>query len=204
MTSDVGRSAAPPEGPEVLLIAGPAGAGKTVAADEWARTRPYPCAHISLDEVRGMIRSGFADPLDGWGPEPGRQYRLTRGSAALLARRFIGAGFRCVIDDAIFPDWPEADYPGWQRELEGIPHRLVVLLPSLDVVIQRDGERPPDSQVGLKFVKIIHEMMTPWENRSEVPVIDNSSMSILQTVVAIEAALGHTPRQVEKDVSGSE
>lgn len=184
------------EAPEVLLITGPARAGKTVVADEWARTRPYPCAHISLDEVRLMIRSGYADPLDGWAPEHGRQYRLTRGSVAVLARRFIGAGFRCVIDDAIFPDWSEADFPGWRRELEGISHRLVVLFPSLDVVTERDGERPPPRRVGLKFLKIIHEMMTPWGDSESVPVIDNSYLSVSQTVRAIEAVLGESQRDL--------
>ena len=174
---------------KVLLITGPAGAGKTAAAQEWARTRPYPCAHVSLDHVRLMVKSGYADPRDGWTAEHGRQYRLARGSVALLARRFIEAGFRCVIDDAIFPEWTEADYPGWSRELEGLSHRLVVLLPSLDVVIKRDGERPPPRQVGLKFVKIIHKMMIPWQGRSEAPAIDNSALTVGQTVGAIEAAL---------------
>lgn len=164
------------EAPEVLLITGPAGAGRTAVASEWARTRIYPCALVSLDDVRSMIKSGYADPLDGWAAEHGRQYRLTRGSIALMARRFNEAGFGCVIDDAIFPDWQEADYPGWSRELQGLSHRLVVLLPSLDVVLKRDGERPPTSQVGLKFVKIIHEMMIPWQSQSDAPVIDNSSL----------------------------
>jgi hypothetical protein len=44
--------------------------------------------------------------------------------------------------------------------------------------------------LGLKFVEKIHEMMTPWQGHSEVPVIDNSSLSIDQTMKAIEAALG--------------
>ena len=117
-----------------------------------------------------------------------------------MARRFNEAGFRCVIDDAIFPDWPEADFPGWQRELEGMSHRLVVLLPSLDVVIKRDVERA-SHRVGLKFVKIIHEMMTPWQSDPEVAVIDNSNMSIGETVGAIEAAIGQTSTHRKKDVT---
>jgi ABC-type cobalamin/Fe3+-siderophores transport system ATPase subunit len=91
------------EASEVLLIAGPAGAGKTTVAEQWASSRPYRCAHVSLDDVRLLVKSGFADPQDGWGPEPQRQLDLARGSAALLARRFREAGIGCVIDDAVFP-----------------------------------------------------------------------------------------------------
>ena len=184
------------EAPEVLLITGPAGAGKTVVADEWARTRPYPCAHISLDDIRLLVKAGYADPLDGWGPEPRRDPELARGSVALLARRFIGAGIGCVVDDAIFPKGREADYPGWRRELEGMSHRLVVLLPSLDVVIKRDGERPPPLRVGLNFLKIIHERMPPWGDSESVPVIDNSYLSVSQTVRAIEAVVGESQRDL--------
>lgn len=60
-----------------------------------------------------MVKSGYADPLDGWSAEHGGQYQLARGSIALLARRFVGAGIKRVIDDAVFPDWTEVDYPGW-------------------------------------------------------------------------------------------
>ena len=149
-----------------------------------------------------MIKSGYADPLDGWAREHTRQYTLARGSIALLARRFVEAGFKCVIDDAIFPVGSETDYPGWQRALEGVSNRLVILSPSLEVVIERDGKRDASRQVGLKFLKIIHEMMVPWQRDPEVTVIDNSSLSISQTVRAIEAALGQTNTQRQADVTG--
>jgi hypothetical protein len=112
----------------------------------------------------------------------------------LLARRFIGAGIGCVVDDAIFPKGPEADYVGWRRDLEGMSHRLVVLFPSLDVVVKRDGERPPSHRVGLKFLEIIHERMNHWRDGDSVPVIDNSCLSVGQTVQAIEAVVGESQR----------
>ncbi len=185
-----------PDTPDVLLISGPAGAGKTSAADEWARAQLYKCAHISLDAVRGMIKSGYADPRDGWEAEQGRQYKLARGSIALLARRFVEAGFKCVIDDAIFPDSSETNYPGWQRELDGMSYRLVVLFPSLGVVIKRDGRRPARSRLGPEFLKIVYERMGPWQMDPSLQVIDNSTLSVRQTVKAMESALGQTSQRV--------
>ncbi|MCZ9338735.1 ATP-binding protein, partial [Streptomyces sp. TRM76130] len=45
-----------------VLLIGPAGAGKTSVAKYWADHRRVPTAHISLDDVREWVRSGFADP----------------------------------------------------------------------------------------------------------------------------------------------
>ena len=178
------------EKPQVLLISGPAGAGKTETAREWARSRTHKCAHISLDDIRLMVKSGHADPRHGWGSEQRQQFRLARGSVALLARRFIGAGINCVIDDVVFPDWPEADYPGWSRELGGMVHRLVVLLPALDAVLKRNREREAYHRLPPEMMKMTYEMMVPWRDCAGVPVIDNSCLSVGQTVRAIEAAIG--------------
>ena len=49
----------------VLLISGPPGAGKSAAADAWASAYPGCAAHIELDSVRELVKSGFADPRDG-------------------------------------------------------------------------------------------------------------------------------------------
>ena len=70
----------------VLLITGPAGAGKSATADAWARSRPFPCAHVSLDDIREQVKSGFAYPPDGWNDETQRQYDLARGNVATMAR----------------------------------------------------------------------------------------------------------------------
>src|SRR5690606_33563038 len=58
------QTAAPgPSGTAIaVLLIGPAGAGKTSVAKYWADHRRMPTAHISLDDVREWVRSGFADP----------------------------------------------------------------------------------------------------------------------------------------------
>ena len=174
--------------PDVLLVTGPAGAGKTVAASAWAETRTYPCAHASLDEVRSMVKSGYADPRQGWNRECREQLVLARGSIAMLARRFRDSGMRCVVDDAVFPEWIESDYAGWKRELDGLSHQLVVLLPTLEATLARDKERPSSRQVGHDLVETIYEMMTSWRNQ-DVLIVDNSTLSVDDTVHAIDHAI---------------
>ena len=180
----------------MILISGPAGAGKTAFANEWARTRPYPCAHISLDDVRLMVKSGYADPQDGWGPEQREQFEIARGSIAQMARRYVEAGIACVIDDAIFPSWPGeqpgADYEGWRREFGELPHRLIILMPKLDVVRDRNRARGEHHTLHPEMLNAIYRQMKPWRDHPGLPVIDNSRLSIGQTVAAVESVLAET------------
>jgi adenylate kinase family enzyme len=64
----------------VLVLTGPAGAGKTTTAQAWAAAQAVPTAHVSLDRVRLQVQSGFADPQHGWTAETRRQYGLARGA----------------------------------------------------------------------------------------------------------------------------
>ena len=42
------------------------------AADVLLIADAYRWAHVPLDDVRLLVKSGFADPQDSWGPEPQR------------------------------------------------------------------------------------------------------------------------------------
>jgi adenylylsulfate kinase-like enzyme len=81
----------------VLLITGPAGAGKSAAAAAWAAGRATLTAHIALDDVREFIAADYADPRDGWTIETQRQYDIARPNCADMARRYVAAGITCVI-----------------------------------------------------------------------------------------------------------
>jgi adenylylsulfate kinase-like enzyme len=81
---------------QVLLITGPAGAGKTTTARHFAATRPQPTLHLSLDDLRGSVLSGLANPVDGWDAEVARQYRLAQRSIGHTARLYVKSGFKVV------------------------------------------------------------------------------------------------------------
>ena len=74
----------------------------------WADRRAVPTAHISLDDVREWVRSGFADPQSGWNDHSEAQYRLARRTCGFAARNFLANGISCILDDAVFPTAPSS------------------------------------------------------------------------------------------------
>jgi hypothetical protein len=69
------------------------------------------------------------------------------------------------------------------------PHYLIVLLPSLATVTARNAQRhgrrllPPD------LLRTIYDMMLPWRDQQAFPVIDNSSLTIVQTAQRMQGVL---------------
>jgi chloramphenicol 3-O-phosphotransferase len=165
---------------QVLLVTGPAGAGKITTARYFASMQTQPTLHLSLDDVRGRVLSGLVNPADGWNAEVARQYSLAQQSIGYMSLLYAAAGFKVVIDDAIFPDWQEANLARWDNVLDGLDCRLVVLLPRLDVVQARNTQRSGVRLLDPRLVKTIYDMMLPWRER-DVLVIDNSDLSLEQT-----------------------
>jgi hypothetical protein len=172
-----------------VLITGPAGAGKSAAADRWAIQRTAPTAHIALDDVRRLVKAGYADPADGWNAETARQLELARRGCTELARLYVAAGIACMVDDAIFPDWPPAGYARWAEYLGALPHALIVLLPSFEAVCQRNALRVGRERLPEDMLRVIYEMMLPWREQTRVPVLDNSHWSLDETAVRLQEAM---------------
>ncbi|WP_436841767.1 AAA family ATPase [Streptomyces syringium] len=162
-----------------VLLIGPAGAGKTTVARHWADTRRVPTAHISLDDVREWVRSGFADPQSGWNDHSEAQYRLARRTCGFAARNFLANGISCILDDAVFPDRPVVGLGGWKRHV-GPGLLPVVLLPGLEVVLERNAERSGNRRLSDEEVARIHGRMAGWYG-SGLPIIDNSQQDVTTT-----------------------
>ncbi len=180
----------PSTAPVAVLLIGPAGAGKTTAARHWADTRRVPTAHISLDDVREWVRAGFADPQAGWNDHSEAQYRLARRTCGFAARNFLANGISCILDDAVFPDRPAVGLGGWQRHI-GPGLLPVVLLPGLDVVLERNAERSGNRRLGDEEVARIHGRMAGWYG-SGLPIIDNSQQDVGTTARLIDEAVARS------------
>ncbi|MFF3502579.1 Pro-rich N-terminal domain-containing protein [Streptomyces sp. NPDC003247] len=182
-----------PTGPDpaattlAVLLIGPAGAGKTSVAKFWADHRRVPTAHISLDDVREWVRSGFADPQRGWNDNSEAQYRLARRTCGFAARNFLANGISCILDDAIFPDRPAVGLGGWKRHV-GPGLLPVVLLPGLEVVLERNAERSGNRRLTDEEVARIHGRMAGWYG-SGLPIIDNSQLDVPSTARILDDVL---------------
>ncbi|MFI6349699.1 AAA family ATPase [Streptomyces sp. NPDC050560] len=173
-----------------VLLIGPAGAGKTSVAQYWAERRRVPTAHISLDDVREWVRSGFADPQTGWNDNSEAQYRLARRTCGFAARNFLANGISCILDDAVFPDRPVVGLGGWKRHV-GPGLLPVVLLPGLEIVLERNAERHGNRRLTDEEVARIHGRMAGWYG-SGLPIIDNSQLSVPDTAAALDRALAQS------------
>ncbi|WP_235980758.1 AAA family ATPase, partial [Streptomyces albidus (ex Kaewkla and Franco 2022)] len=162
-----------------VLLIGPAGAGKTSVARYWADRRAVPTSHISLDDVREWVRSGFADPQSGWNDHSEAQYRLARRTCGFAARNFLANGISCILDDAVFPDRPVVGLGGWKRHV-GPGMIPVVLLPGLEIVLERNASRSGNRRLSDEEVANIHGRMAGWYG-SGLPIIDNSRQDIATT-----------------------
>ncbi|MFD5082243.1 AAA family ATPase [Kitasatospora sp. NPDC058201] len=176
-----------PSGPIAVLLIGPAGAGKTTVARHWAERRPSPTAHISLDDVREWVQSGFANPQSGWNNASEAQYRLARRTCGFACRNYLANGISCIIDDAVFPDRPAIGLGGWKRHI-GPGMIPVVLLPSLDSVLSRNARRGGNRRLGDEEVARIHGRMAGWYN-SGLPIIDNSHLDVAATAAELDRVI---------------
>ncbi|MCY0943431.1 MULTISPECIES: AAA family ATPase [Streptomyces] len=170
-----------------VLLIGPAGAGKTTVARHWAGTRPVPTAHISLDDVREWVCSGFADPQAGWNEHSEAQYRLARRTCGFAARNYLANGISCILDDAVFPDRPVVGLGGWKRHV-GPALLPVVLLPGLEIVLERNAARSGNRRLSDEEVARIHGRMAGWYG-SGLPIIDNSHLDVEGTARALDETL---------------
>ncbi|MEO3975187.1 AAA family ATPase [Streptomyces sp. CAU 1734] len=170
-----------------VLLIGPAGAGKTTVARHWAGRRRAATAHISLDDVREWVRSGFADPQSGWNDHSEAQYRLARRTCGFAARNFLANGISCILDDAVFPDRPVVGLGGWKRHV-GPGLLPVVLLPGLDTVLERNAQRRGNRRLSDEEVATIHGRMAGWYG-SGLPIIDNSGYDVETTARVLDDAL---------------
>lgn len=173
-----------------VLLIGPAGAGKTTVAKLWASRRRVPTAHVSLDDVREWVRSGFADPQSGWNDHSEAQYRLARRTCGFAARNFLANGISCILDDAVFPDRPVVGLGGWKRHV-GPGLLPVVLLPGLEIVLERNAARSGNRRLSDEEVARIHGRMAGWYG-SGLPIIDNSTYDVETTARVLDDILARS------------
>lgn len=170
----------------VVLLSGPAGSGKSSAAAAWAARGPGPRAVIDADALRLLIRAGAAYPEDGWTGETERQWNIAMELWMAMARVYKTHDVDCIVD--VYAP-PIVDDP-WRDLVNELGIERAILLPRLAVCQERNRVRNRQPFLGAADLEQNYADFE-WCVRAAQPknVIDNSQLSVEQTVDAIEAQL---------------
>jgi chloramphenicol 3-O-phosphotransferase len=178
----------------IVLFTGPAAAGKSTVAEAWSTSRAAPTAYFDHDQARFLVRAGYisrtaahANPT--LREQGDRQWLLAAAVCESIAATYSAWG----IDFALSAFRPPGRWQGCWERLDTVEPLIVVLLPALDVLLARDAERTGRSHVGEASVRRgwAYDWQA-WRADSRACVIDNSALSVEQTVALVEAKVSHT------------
>lgn len=169
----------------VVLFGGPAGAGKTTLAAAWCATRER-AVHIELDDVRGLIVAGRADPQRPEDPRQREQYSLAVAACCALAGVFADGGYDVAVGDVLEPEPFESD---WRPRLGTLDWRLVVIVPGLDETLARSGGRA--KRVLERHSIAQHGASLGWPEEIR---LDTTGLTIGESLALVQARLaGSSP-----------
>src|SRR4029078_8287737 len=86
----------------IVLVSGPAGAGKSTIARRVAEDFERS-AHLKVDDLREIMVNGFDPPGPEWTAGNEQQCVRARTAATLIARLHVADGVTMVIDDVCVP-----------------------------------------------------------------------------------------------------
>ena len=113
-----------------------------------------------------------------------------------MARRYARADYTCVVDaPGIYVDesmpWEPYTHAAWRRALHDVDWRLVILQPDVELVcaraVARQGMRQPPEDI----LRRIHAAMERWRDIDDVTVLDNTELSVEETVEALDRVRSH-------------
>lgn len=167
----------------IVLVTGPQAAGKTTVSALLAR-RFARGVHLEGDAFRGFIVAGRSEMTPDAPDEALSQLRLRYRITASAAHAYVEAGFDVVVDDVVAG--PMLSEVTELLEIEA--RRVVVLLPSRDVIAEREKARHGTGYGAWSIDQLseVFETGTPrigtW--------IDTSDLSAEETVRLVLGAIG--------------
>jgi chloramphenicol 3-O-phosphotransferase len=167
--------------PEVLILTGPHGAGKSSVAEALAE-RYDRVAHIPVDTLRHFITpTGYVTP-----GKPGfeRQHALAVRNACALACNFLEERIAVIVDDVVIT---QADLDAYLSELKtaGVPVHCVRLMAPLEVCQTRNRQRRDERQPATRVESVWEQFEAAGEATGTT--IDTSALSAEATADRVQA-----------------
>ena len=160
-----------------ILLTGISASGKSTVGELLAQ-RFERGVHVRGDVFRRMVRSGRAEMSADPSEEAVRQLQLRYRIAAGVADAYFDSGFSVVVQDVVLgPALAE-----FAREMRSRPLLVVVLQPSVEVVEQRERDRPKVAYgSGRQSAAALNEVLTTETPRVGL-WLDSSALSPEETV----------------------
>jgi chloramphenicol 3-O-phosphotransferase len=154
---------------KVVLITGMQAAGKSTIAPLLGSRLGPPAATLDGDVFFHGVVAGAVGMTPDPDPEAIRQLELRYAATAKIAQHYADAGFDFTCSDIILGDHVEQ----WFNALHNVEPHLVVLVPSVDSIVDRELGRGSTSY-------------TAWQD---------SGATLADAVRALQKGLNDTPRR---------
>ncbi len=160
---------------KIVFITGPSGSGKSATATRVAEIWPRACVLLKFDEIRTFIKSGYAEPANGWDSATEQQWTITKKVVIAMAKAYVANEIDVVIEAFANP----GDYVTWQALFTNVaPYQTFALLPTVDVALARNGMRSGAAKLKEHDIRQNHEWSLGWQDVEGVTVFDNSDIDV--------------------------